>query len=83
MVLLVLLEASVGLLAFSHDRAGTLRMFGREVAVVGRPKAYARRLLLAEELVKESGKDDWAVGLGMIHPKKGMEAQVKPVSEVI
>lgn len=33
-----------------------------------KPKAYARRLVMVEELIKESGRDDWAIGMGMIVP---------------
>ena len=69
MAFVVLLLLSAGLLGFSNDRIAALCMFGREIRVVGEPKAYARRLILAQELVKSTGRDDWAIRLGMINPE--------------
>jgi hypothetical protein len=35
-----------------------------------RPIAYRRRLDLANQLVEENGRDDWAIRLGMITPER-------------
>ena len=45
-------------------------MHGRMVAILGEPKKYERRRLLADELIEESGRDDWAVQMGMIPAKE-------------
>ena len=66
LILLALLIGSIGLLAIANDRTDVLQMKGCVLRVEGKPKAYARRLDLANELVEESGRDDWAVSLGMI-----------------
>jgi len=67
-VIVMLLLLSAGLLGFSNNKIKTFQMFGRSIKVVGEPKAYKRRLLLAEELIKSTGRDDWAIRLGMINP---------------
>ena len=70
-----LLLASAALLGICNMATEDLRMYGRTVRVVGR-KAYDRRLTLAHELIEETGRDDWAIGLGMITPPKGKEGNV-------
>jgi hypothetical protein len=65
-LLLALLIASVGLLAVANSTTRMLQMHGRIVSVLGPRKAYNRRLDLANELITETGRDDWAVRLGMI-----------------
>ncbi|KIW73813.1 hypothetical protein PV04_01903 [Phialophora macrospora] len=57
------------ILMFENARAGELVMNGRTVRVAKRKK-YARRLELAEELIKEVGRSDFAVRLGMINPEQ-------------
>ena len=69
-VLLALLMISVGLVALSNDLTKAFRMHGHSIRVKGPPKKYERRLKLAEELIEETGRDDWAIRLGMINPKK-------------
>lgn len=65
-LLLVLLTASAGLLAIANSATKNLQMHGKIVSVSGDPKPYNRRLELAYELIAETGRDDWAVRLGMI-----------------
>ncbi|KAI0505323.1 hypothetical protein F5B22DRAFT_661635 [Xylaria bambusicola] len=65
-LLLVLLIASAGLLAIVNGTTKDLQMHGKIVSVLGKPKPYNRRQELADELIKETGRDDWAVRLGMI-----------------
>ena len=69
MIIMALLLLSVGLVALSNEQQESLYMHGCRVQVDGRPKKYARRLDLANELVKYTGRDDWAIRLGMINPK--------------
>ncbi|KIW24792.1 uncharacterized protein PV07_10483 [Cladophialophora immunda] len=62
------------LLVYQNSQVDELVMNGRTVAVAGTPdsvKNYARRLDMAKELVKEMGRSDFAVRLGLINPDKG------------
>jgi hypothetical protein len=68
-VLVSLLMLSTGLLGLSNRRSEDMRMHGRVILVIGEPKLYKRRLDMAKELINEhNGRDDWAIGLGMIVP---------------
>lgn len=64
--LLALVVASVGLLAVANQHTEILQMHGNIVKVKGQRKAYQRRREMAEQLVQESGRDDWALRMGMI-----------------
>ena len=70
-IILALLLLSVGLVAVRNERQKSLHMYGCEVQVEGRPKKYARRLDLANELIEYTGRDDWAIRLGMVNQKAG------------
>lgn len=70
-IILALLLLSVGLVAVGNERQASLHMHGCIVQVKGKPKKYARRLDLADELIKYTGRDDWAIRLGMINQKAG------------
>lgn len=67
--LLALLLISPALLVVSNKNIAAFQMFGRSITVEGEPKAYKRRLDLAEELIKSTKRDDWAIRLGMINPE--------------
>lgn len=73
--LFTLLLVSVSLLGLSNGLAKTFHMHGCVVRVVGLPKSYARRLDLVEELIRESGRRDWAIGLGMIVPESAVKTE--------
>lgn len=64
--LLVLLFASAGLLGFVNEKTDVLQMHSRILQVSKPPKAYPRRLALAEELILETKRKDWAIRLGMV-----------------
>ena len=66
--LLALLLISPALLVVSNKNIAAFQMFGRSITVEGEPKAYKRRLDLAEELIKSTKREDWAIRLGMINP---------------
>ncbi|KAL4870422.1 hypothetical protein BDV12DRAFT_184443 [Aspergillus spectabilis] len=66
LVLLFLLLFSAGVLELSTALAKGLRMHGRILRTTETPRGYRRRLDLVEELIQETGRDDWAIGLGMI-----------------
>ncbi|KAG8842716.1 hypothetical protein FRB96_004820 [Tulasnella sp. 330] len=78
LLLACLLLVSVALLGLSNMVTTTLRMFGRVVKVDGKPKPYGRRLDMVKELIEESKRDDWAIGMGMIVPpaEKAKKANV-------
>ena len=74
-VLLTLFIVSFGLLSVCNYSMDSLQMNGCMVRLKQRPVAYSRRLDLAHQLIKESGRKDWAIRLGMIvtEPKAGDE----------
>lgn len=69
LVILLLLLSSAVLLGASNILLTTQTMHDRVICVVGEPVKYERRLILAKQLIKETGRDDWAIGLGMIVPE--------------
>ncbi|TFK48237.1 hypothetical protein OE88DRAFT_1664707 [Heliocybe sulcata] len=71
-----LLLTSLGLLGLCNALTQTQRMFGRTLHTEGEPKQYTRRLELVSELTKLHNRDDWAVTMGLILPKKDNKGQV-------
>ncbi|TFK48239.1 hypothetical protein OE88DRAFT_1664709 [Heliocybe sulcata] len=65
-LILCVILVSLALLGLCNALADTQKMFGRTLRTVGEPKKYRRRLDLVEELVKVHGRDDWAIGMGMV-----------------
>ncbi|KAF3100335.1 hypothetical protein TWF569_006738 [Orbilia oligospora] len=65
-LLLCLFIGSAGLLAIANTCTQQLHMHGCVLNVVGEPKKYVRRRDLTDELIAESGRNDWAIGMGMI-----------------
>lgn len=65
-LILALLAGSVGLLAIANSASDKLMMHGHILKKVGPKRKYARRLDLAHELIEETGRDDWAIRMGMI-----------------
>ncbi|KAL8796486.1 MAG: hypothetical protein Q9195_001160 [Heterodermia aff. obscurata] len=74
-IIVSMLLVNSGLLAFHNVRTRKLNMYGRTMEAVGEPKEYFRRRDLAEQLIKESGRDDWAVAMGLI--VKGVKSKEK------
>ncbi|KAI0070429.1 hypothetical protein K474DRAFT_797090 [Panus rudis PR-1116 ss-1] len=68
LLLVALLVVSVALLGLCNALTRDLSMFGRRLYVSSGPKQYTRRLDMAKELIKESGRDDWAISMGLILP---------------
>lgn len=73
-LLLALLIGSAGLLAIANSATKDLLMHGRIVKLTCPRERFKRRLDLANKLIKETGRDDWAVRLGMI-VKSGCQCQ--------
>jgi len=63
-----LMLVSIAFLGLCNSVTRDLQMFGRSVRVVEGPKSYRRRLDMANELIHVSGRDDWAISLGLILP---------------
>lgn len=70
-IILALLLVSSALIGLSNEKVTGMKMYGRIIRVIGEPKPYERRLDLMNELVEETGRDDWAIGLGMKIPDTG------------
>ncbi|KAK0438816.1 hypothetical protein EV421DRAFT_1713968 [Armillaria borealis] len=66
-----LLLCSVALLTLCNSLTRCLKMYDCVVQTKGEPEKYNRRLDMATKLVLESKREDWAVGMGLIHPKVG------------
>lgn len=64
--LLLVMLASAALIGISNERTSKYRMYGRVIERDGEPKKYDRRLDLANELIRETGRKDWAIRLGMV-----------------
>ncbi|KAI5842350.1 hypothetical protein BZA05DRAFT_379903 [Tricharina praecox] len=75
-VILGLLLAEAGLLGLSNAVAKRAVMFGRGISTIGSPKPYGRRTDLVKELVAETGREDWAIGLGMMVPSAGQAKEI-------
>lgn len=72
--------ASHLLLMYETSSAETLVMHGRTVKVSDDKdsvKKYGRRLEMADELVKEMGRSDFAVRLGMINPEQAKRSRTE------
>jgi len=61
-----LLLTNIAILGLCNALTQNLHMFGRILRTVGPPKKYKRRLDMGEELVKETGRTDWAIAMGLI-----------------
>jgi hypothetical protein len=70
MILCLLFFLSAALLGLENSSTSQFQMYGRQITQVGLPRPYRRRLDLAEQLIEETGRKDWAVRLGMIQPGK-------------
>ncbi|PHH67035.1 hypothetical protein CDD81_4430 [Ophiocordyceps australis] len=65
-LILALLGGSVGLLGIANSTTKDIAMHGHIIKVHGDRRCYQRRLDLAEELIRETGRNDWALRMGMI-----------------
>ena len=66
LVVVGLLLANTVVLAIVNGRTRTLKMYERVVKVGQEPVGYKRRRDLADQLIQETGRRDWAVALGMV-----------------
>ncbi|KAK0492402.1 hypothetical protein EDD18DRAFT_513530 [Armillaria luteobubalina] len=72
MLIAFLLLSTAALLTLCNSSTQCLQIYDRVIRTVGGPKKYERRLALANELIAEAGgRDDWAIGMGLVLPKFG------------
>lgn len=69
-----LLLISVALLGLCNSLTKNLQMFGCTMRVVKEAKRYHRRLDMANELIEASGRNDWAISMGLITPPTNSQA---------
>jgi len=68
LLIALLLLVTTALLGLCNSATKVLHMFDRTVYVMGDAKSYDRRLSMVRELIDEAGRDDWAIGMGLIMP---------------
>ena len=78
LIIACLLLVSAGLLGLCNSLTLRLQMFDRTIYQEGEAKAYDRRLDLSKELIAETGRDDWAIAMGMIVPPAEKLQKVTP-----
>ncbi|KAK0430025.1 hypothetical protein EV421DRAFT_2025422 [Armillaria borealis] len=61
-----LLLCSVALLGVCNSTTKYLQMYDRVVRTQGEPKKYERRLDMAADLIVETGRKDWAIGIALV-----------------
>ncbi|SJL15595.1 uncharacterized protein ARMOST_19097 [Armillaria ostoyae] len=66
-----LLLSTAALLTLCNSLSGCLQMCDRVIRTEGAPKKYERRLALANKLIDEVDRNDWAIGMGLVLPKPG------------
>ncbi|KAK0435885.1 hypothetical protein EV421DRAFT_1892498 [Armillaria borealis] len=71
-----LLLCFVTLLTLCNSLTQCFQMYNCVVRMEGKPVQYRRRLEMAEKLVGESNREDWAVGMGLVLPKIGSNRTV-------
>lgn len=60
-----LLLLSTMLLGLLNRSCSHMLMYDRRVEVSGPPRQFERRLAMVDALIKESGREDWALSLGL------------------
>ncbi len=71
-----LLLCSLAMLTLCNSLTQFFQMYNCVVRMEGNPVRYRRRLEMAEKLVDESKREDWAVGMGLVLPKIGFNRPV-------
>ena len=66
LMIATLLVGSSVLLSTSNSKSGKQFWMHRRMVQVEGVKRYTRRRIMADELIEESGREDWAVQMGMI-----------------
>lgn len=74
LIVTLLLLASAGILGLCNALTQDLHMVQRRIHVTSK-KQYLRRLKMAEELIEEMHKDEWAIALGLIRAPFGQSTK--------
>ncbi len=69
MMITCLLLCSSAILSLSNTLTPCLRLPDCSVCVQGPPKKYNQRSEMAKELIEASGRDGWAIALGLVTPE--------------
>ena len=77
-VIFVLLICSAALLGTVNACTHSFRMYGRSICADGPPKGYKRRLDLADELIRATGRKDWAIRMGMVQADDPLSSEQGP-----
>uniref|UniRef100_A0A093UXR2 Uncharacterized protein n=1 Tax=Talaromyces marneffei PM1 TaxID=1077442 RepID=A0A093UXR2_TALMA len=72
-IILIMFVLSAALLFLANITTRAMHMYGRRIQVKGKPKKYYRRRDMADELIAESGRKDWARRLGLIVEGDGVD----------
>ncbi|KAL8653159.1 MAG: hypothetical protein Q9210_002260 [Variospora velana] len=81
--IVAMLLVNGGLLALDNLRIRSLNMYGRTMEAVGEPKRYFRRKDLAVHLIRESGRDDWAVAMGLIVKNRASTVESEGITVIM
>ncbi|KAB8356342.1 hypothetical protein FH972_023926 [Carpinus fangiana] len=65
-MLAVMFLVNSGLLGMSNNLRHSLYMKDYIISKTGNTRSYVRRTDMAHELIKETGRDDWAVKMGLV-----------------
>jgi hypothetical protein len=65
-IVAVMLIVNAAALGLANRLTTALHMKGRILRIEGERKVYDRRRVLADELISESGRTDWAIAMGLI-----------------
>ncbi|KAK0200604.1 hypothetical protein DFS33DRAFT_1362909 [Desarmillaria ectypa] len=71
-----LLLSTVALLTLCNSSTQCLQMCDRVIRKVRISERYPRRRVMADQLVAEMGRKDWAIGMGLILPDPGEKGMV-------
>ncbi|SJL14835.1 uncharacterized protein ARMOST_18306 [Armillaria ostoyae] len=71
-----LLLSTVALLTLCNSSTQCLQMCDRVIRRVRISERYPRRRVLADQLVAEMGRKDWAIGMGLVLPDPGERGAV-------
>ncbi|PBK87616.1 hypothetical protein ARMGADRAFT_971601 [Armillaria gallica] len=70
-----LLLSTVALLTLCNSSTQCLQMCDRVIRRVRTSERYPRRTALADQLITEMGRKDWAIGMGLVLPDKPNEGR--------
>jgi hypothetical protein len=82
-MLFVLFFVSAVCLFLANVSTTAMNLYGRKLLVNGQGKKYHRRRDLADELIRETGREDWAQRLGMVVDSNAADIEPKQIPVVM